>query len=356
MMKIKYFSAIAASLGLLLVLVNLASAASASPFKDVTEDHPNLQAIVELKNREIIGGYSDGTFKPNKTVNRVEALKIILLGSKITVSDQTGTGGFKDTVKNEWYAKYLLKGIEMKIVQGYNDKTFKPTKAVNLVENLKMLLVANNIDLSKITVSEDPYKDAPKKEWHAKYLQYAKDNKLIDADSDGKIYPDRDMTRARLAEIMYRLIQLKENGKSKTSAMDKMEPSKKDETTTTTVIDPDVQKGIKEPTSPVNPGSSGGGSSAKPEPIFLGIKIEGFAFNLNSMTIGVGTTVKWMNKDSVAHTVTSDSGKFESGLLNNGQTWEYTFKEAGTYEYHCTPHPSMKGTIIVKPANEVPTI
>ncbi len=352
MIKIKYFSIVTASLGLLLILEGLASA---SPFKDVSDDHQNLNAIVELKNREIIGGYADGTFKPNKTVNRVEALKIILLGSKINVPDKTGTGGFKDMEKNEWYAKYMLKGLELNIVQGYKDKTFKPVKTVNLVESLKMLLVANNTDLSGITVNENPYKDAKKDQWYAKYLQYAKDNKLIDADSDGKIYPDRDMTRARLTETIYRLIKVKENGKIKTPSADKSEASKNDETITQTSTE--VRDPKKEPTGPVNPGSSGGGGGAsKPEPVFLGVKIEGFAFNVNSMTVGVGTTVKWMNKDSVAHTVTSDSGKFESGLLNNGQTWEFTFKEPGTYDYHCAPHPFMKGTIIVKPANEVPTI
>jgi plastocyanin len=61
-----------------------------------------------------------------------------------------------------------------------------------------------------------------------------------------------------------------------------------------------------------------------------------------------GTTVKWTNQDPYAHTVTSDDNVFNSGNLNQGQTFEYTFNTPGTYDYHCIYHaPGMKGRIIV---------
>ncbi|PKN89879.1 MAG: hypothetical protein CVU42_10510 [Chloroflexi bacterium HGW-Chloroflexi-4] len=78
------------------------------------------------------------------------------------------------------------------------------------------------------------------------------------------------------------------------------------------------------------------------------VEIEDFAYVSAVITVKVGTTVTWENKDQVQHTVTSDSGLFDSGLLAKGVPFSFTFTEAGTYTYHCTPHPLMKGTVIVE--------
>jgi plastocyanin len=78
------------------------------------------------------------------------------------------------------------------------------------------------------------------------------------------------------------------------------------------------------------------------------VAIANFSFSPDTLTIKVGTTVTWTNQDSVEHTVTSDTGLFDSGNLSQGKTFNYTFTEAGTYPYHCTPHHSkMAGTVIV---------
>jgi plastocyanin len=96
------------------------------------------------------------------------------------------------------------------------------------------------------------------------------------------------------------------------------------------------------PTAPTQASSSSGNSSASPE-----VAIKGFAFSPATLTIKVGTTVKWTNQDSVAHTVTSDTGLFDSGDLAAGDTFIFTFTQAGTFAYHCTMHPSMTATIVV---------
>ncbi len=76
--------------------------------------------------------------------------------------------------------------------------------------------------------------------------------------------------------------------------------------------------------------------------------IQNFAFAPASLTIAVGDTVIWTQKDSIGHTVTSDNNTWpESPLLKQGETFKYTFTKAGTYTYHCRPHPNMTGTIIV---------
>lgn len=87
---------------------------------------------------------------------------------------------------------------------------------------------------------------------------------------------------------------------------------------------------------------SSGGSSGNT------VSISGYAFNPASLTVSTGTTVTWTNNDSVTHNITSDTGAFSSSDLGPGQTYSYTFNQAGTFAYHCSIHTSMHGTVTVK--------
>jgi plastocyanin len=84
---------------------------------------------------------------------------------------------------------------------------------------------------------------------------------------------------------------------------------------------------------------AGGGST---------VEIMNFMFMPASLTVPVGTTVTWKFDDSTDHTVTADDNSFASSPMANGQTFTHTFSSAGTVAYHCSIHPFMKGTIIVK--------
>lgn len=76
--------------------------------------------------------------------------------------------------------------------------------------------------------------------------------------------------------------------------------------------------------------------------------IQNYAFNPSSITVPANATIKWTNKDAVAHTATSNSGVFDSGSINDGGVYSYHFTAPGTYAYHCTLHPHMTATIIVQ--------
>jgi plastocyanin len=78
------------------------------------------------------------------------------------------------------------------------------------------------------------------------------------------------------------------------------------------------------------------------------IDIADFAFSPAELTVSVGDTVTWTNQDSAPHTVTSDDGAFDSGRMDQGDTFEFTFEEAGTFTYHCDFHPNMVATITVE--------
>jgi plastocyanin len=74
--------------------------------------------------------------------------------------------------------------------------------------------------------------------------------------------------------------------------------------------------------------------------------IQGMAFTPVSITVSAGTTVTWTNKDTVAHTVTSDSPLFDSGSIAPGGTFSVIFSVPGSFKYHCSFHPSMTATVV----------
>jgi plastocyanin len=78
------------------------------------------------------------------------------------------------------------------------------------------------------------------------------------------------------------------------------------------------------------------------------VTISDFQFSPLSMTISVGDTVIWTNQGPTAHTTTSNTGIWDSGLLGRNQTFTRIFTAAGSFPYHCTPHPQMTGTITVQ--------
>jgi len=78
------------------------------------------------------------------------------------------------------------------------------------------------------------------------------------------------------------------------------------------------------------------------------IAIDNFRFGVASLQVTVGTTVTWTNNDDVPHTVTSSTKLFKSPPLDTGETFSYTFKKSGTFEYFCSLHPHMTGQVVVK--------
>lgn len=95
------------------------------------------------------------------------------------------------------------------------------------------------------------------------------------------------------------------------------------------------------PASATSPGNVAAGPDA--------VSITNFAFAPASLTVPVGTTVTWTNKDEEPHTVSADDGSFRSQGLGTGSTFTFTFTKAGTFAYICTIHPFMHGTVVVTP-------
>jgi plastocyanin len=71
-------------------------------------------------------------------------------------------------------------------------------------------------------------------------------------------------------------------------------------------------------------------------------------FAPNRIEIAAGTTVTWTNTDPLVHTITADDKSWDSGAIEPGNTWSHTFTQPGEYSFHCTPHPFMKGVVVVR--------
>jgi plastocyanin len=78
------------------------------------------------------------------------------------------------------------------------------------------------------------------------------------------------------------------------------------------------------------------------------VKIDNFSFGPTALTVPVGTSVTWTNRDDIPHTVVSTDGVFKSKALDTDDKFSFVFTKAGTYLYFCSIHPKMTGTVIVK--------
>lgn len=79
------------------------------------------------------------------------------------------------------------------------------------------------------------------------------------------------------------------------------------------------------------------------------IKIDNFAFAPQTITVSAGTTMTWINHDDIPHSVVEKNTLFHSKALDTNDSYSFTFKQAGSYDYFCGLHPHMTGKIIVKP-------
>jgi plastocyanin len=91
------------------------------------------------------------------------------------------------------------------------------------------------------------------------------------------------------------------------------------------------------------------GSTAKaPQAASAEVKVDNFSFGPATLTVAVGTTVTWTNRDDIPHTIVSTDKVFKSKVLDTDEKFSFTFAKAGTYPYFCSIHPKMTGSVVVQ--------
>ncbi|NIA02003.1 MAG: hypothetical protein GWP15_01335, partial [Nitrospirae bacterium] len=177
---------------LLIGSVGSVSGQSLSGLSDIG-GHQYEDIIDLLVDEGIISGYPDGSYKPEKDVNRVEFLQVTV-GSTNDVIPSRGddeTCGFSDTIPGEWYIPSLCLAVEEGIVSGYADGTFRPNDTINFVEAAKIVSLAYGFDISG-DVGEM---------WYREFVNFASNNLMIPPDVT-KL--DQDLSRGQMAEFLGR--------------------------------------------------------------------------------------------------------------------------------------------------------
>lgn len=178
-------------------------------FSDVSLNQQNAIAIKYLKNKNIITGNPDGTFKPNNNVNRAELSKLIVSAKEVYPDESTYNNCFPD-VKNEWYAPYICYAKSKNWLNGYPDGKFKPEQTVNKAETMKILL--KSFDISTDGVGSGYFWDIKTSDWFVSYANKAHELNLIEQTI--RFSGENLMTKAKIAESLARLIYIKENNLS----------------------------------------------------------------------------------------------------------------------------------------------
>lgn len=179
---------------------------SETVFSDLLSSHKNSEAIVYLNSIGMIDGYPDGTFKPDNPINRGELMKILVEGGGYAPSAGEYNNCFSD-VKDEWFAPYVCYAESLGWVDGYPNGTFKPGQTVNKAEAIRILLNSQDITVENDIVSEDPFADVDKDAWFAKYVARAKIYGILEETGE-MFYPSEGMKRAGICENLYRILDV----------------------------------------------------------------------------------------------------------------------------------------------------
>lgn len=177
------------------------SNSAADKFSDISKTHWANCYISQLVDLGVIDGYADGTFRPDYNITRAELTKIALLtnGYQPTTESEKWDPRFPDVEPNTWQAAYINTAHQLGIIHGYNDGTFRPDAPVTRAEAVKILLRSAGLGTESVDVVL--YPDVPQSSWYYPYVAYATLNEIVDGFVDGRFGPNEYITRAEAAKI-----------------------------------------------------------------------------------------------------------------------------------------------------------
>ena len=170
------------------------------PFTDVPEDFWAFRSISLNSTLGIIKGYPGNMFKPEKGITRAE-LVALLLRTKGLSRESIGfiENPFSDLLESFWATPFVLKGVELKLVQGYPDQTFGPNRVLSRAEAIT--IISRFAKLKEI--NEAVFPDLAKDYWANKYIAAAKKAGLLKYLDKKDFMPNQAFTRSEAAEVLY---------------------------------------------------------------------------------------------------------------------------------------------------------
>jgi hypothetical protein len=191
------------------------------PFSDYSWGDSYYDSAEWMYENQVIQGYDDGTFRPDTCVNRAEFLKMLYI-----MAEQDLEGGlvefFPDVSSSDWFYNYVTNAVDDDVVQGYKDGYFRPGICVNRAEAMKMaviLMLPNEAINSSAPLYYDDkiIADMRASAWYSRYARFLFVNRLMgtshttlvanptSASKQINFYPEGGMSRAEVAEMLYRI-------------------------------------------------------------------------------------------------------------------------------------------------------
>lgn len=172
--------------------------------------HEYRESIQYLYDHDVVEWYTDGTFGPDREINRAEIMKIILK-SRLGEAVGSWVNCFPD-VTDQWYARYVCYAKDNTIVKWYDDWTFKPSKTVIIAEALKMALETFNANTASADSSDT---------WYQKYIDFVHNNSIF---SKYALLPTKNITRGEMSYLIHKLMLEKEGSLQFTNIRDVASP------------------------------------------------------------------------------------------------------------------------------------
>lgn len=186
-----------------------------NPFTDIDPNSTEGKAAIYLYHKAVIGGYEDGTFRPDNYVNRAEIAKFIanvLFKGNVKAYTAADSKGLTDIFVSDWFYNFVVAMLQHGIFDGYPDKSFKPGNYINAAELAKVLSNAFGLEVEDVSeygglpILGNYFKDVTGSEWFAPYAYYT----VV----ENKLFPKREIyfnggtnvTRGELAYAIYKIM------------------------------------------------------------------------------------------------------------------------------------------------------
>ncbi|WP_159886324.1 S-layer homology domain-containing protein [Paenibacillus puerhi] len=179
-------------------------------FSDIS-GHWAQTNIELLANKLVVDGVTDTTFQPERSITRAEFAALVVRALGL---DTSGSGSFTDVAAGEWYAGVVGAAAKAKLVDGYEDGTFRPNATINREELAAMVVRALDYAKAKPSVNASrqqellaPFKDSGSIVWAQNELAVAIEAGIIDGMTDDTLGARNEATRAQSATMLKRLLQ-----------------------------------------------------------------------------------------------------------------------------------------------------
>lgn len=183
------------------VLVAMPHQANAYSFSDLNPNADYYEPIIDLANRKIATGYSNGTFKPNTAITREDAAKMLALTIDVNTTNPKNPG-FKDVTVNNPNFRYIAALAEAGVINGYSDRTFKPKEPITRGQMAKILTLGFKFGIS--TKLNHGFKDVSNKNANAYFIQTLYDLNVTKGKTPVSFDPFNTVTRGQMATFIWR--------------------------------------------------------------------------------------------------------------------------------------------------------